>query len=353
MNTIDDSQPLVRRGFNLDTLSRYTSKAVHSPLVSYLIVHALFRKNKSIQLKKKVAAAAALWAATNFVLPGVRAVLRRLLYGSNAPVNWWKQVVVVTGGSHGVGLELAKRLLKSGARVAILDVNPFPIDEPKYKDKWRYFQCDITSLDQVKSAAEQIRAELGDPTMLVNNAGIVVAKLLLDMTDNEVDKVINVNLTSHFHLIRQFLPGMLKAKRGHIVTLGSIVSFAGTPQATTYCATKGGVKLLHESLKREIASRHGESDIQFSIAYPGVIDSGLFRGLDLGQFWMPTLQPHAIAREIFSALGSGQGREIFLPKFANVLPLIYAFSPGVRAWLINTISGGDSAMSTHTGHTMY
>ncbi|KAI8320942.1 NAD(P)-binding protein, partial [Martensiomyces pterosporus] len=262
---------------------------------------------------------------------------------------WRNEIVVVTGGSHGVGLELAKRLLKAGARVAILDVNPFPINDIKYADKWRYYKCDITNLEQTKNTADQIRADLGNPTMLVNNAGIVVGKLLLEMADAEVDKVINVNLTSHFHLIRQFLPAMLEARRGHIVTVGSIVSFVGTPQASTYCASKGGVKLLHESLRREVASRYRSSNIQFSIAYPGVIDSGLFRGLDLGQFFMPTLRPDAIAREIFSALGSGRGREIFLPKFANVIPLLYAFSQDARTRLINAVSGGDTAMANFSG----
>ncbi|KAJ1955154.1 hypothetical protein EC988_002040 [Linderina pennispora] len=355
MDKINDNQPLVTRGFNYDTLTRYISRTVRSPLVSYLIVNALSNKYRSgsIEVRKKLAAAAALWAATNVVLPGLCSLTAKIFGKRDNSVYWPNEIVVVTGGSHGVGNELTLRLLKAGAQVVILDVNPFVLDDERYKSKWHYYQLDVTNVDQTKEVAEQIRNDVGYPTMLVNNAGIVIAKLLLDMTDAEVDKVINVNLTSHFHLIRQFLPGMIKAQRGHIVTIGSIVSFAGTPQATTYCASKGGVKLLHESLRREVASRYGANNIKFSIAYPGVIDTGLFKGLNLGQFFMPNLKPHAIARSVFSALAAGEGRDIYLPKAAGMLPLIYMLSPGARTWVVNSTSGGDTAMATWSGHTKY
>ncbi|KAJ2380675.1 hypothetical protein H4S02_006565 [Coemansia sp. RSA 2611] len=353
MDCIDDSKPLVPRGFNIDTIMRYASRAAFSPVASYLIVNALSRRLNTVSTKDKMSAAAALWAATNVVLPGVGKLASRLFCGTKRPVLWENEIVVVTGGSHGVGLELVKRLLRAGARVAILDVCPFPIDDAQFNDQWRYYSCDITNLDMVKATADQIRSDLGDATILVNNAGIVIGKLLLDMTDAEVDKVINVNLTSHFHLIRQFLPAMLRAKRGHIASIGSIVSFVGAPQSSTYCTSKGGVKLLHESMLLEVSSRYGANNIQFSIAYPGVINTGLFKGLNLGQFLMPTLRPDSIARSLFDALSSGKGQEIFLPGTANLLPLASIFSPGMRSGILNMLGGLNSAMSTYSGHTKY
>ncbi|KAJ1777077.1 hypothetical protein IW139_005601 [Coemansia sp. RSA 353] len=295
----------------------------------------------------------ALWATTGFVLPALSKFSRYLL-GCNKPsVQWSDEVVVVTGGSHGIGLELTKRLLRAGARVAIIDVNPFPITDESVQGQWRCYQCDVTDLEQIKDVAVQISTELGHPTMLVNNAGIVVGKLLLDMSDSEVNKVVDVNLTSHFHLIRQFLPAMIRRRRGHIVSIGSIVSFAGTPQATTYCATKGGVKLLHESLRREVASRYERNNIQFTIAYPGVADTGLFKGLNLGNFLMPNLRPDSVARVVFSALSSGKGQEIYLPKLANVLTIAYVLPQHVRSAILNIVSGSDFAMSGFSGHTKY
>ncbi|KAJ2521620.1 hypothetical protein GGI11_001960 [Coemansia sp. RSA 2049] len=355
MNTIDDSKPIVPRGFNYDTISRYASRTVWSPLISYLAVVALSKHfDKSARsVKEKAAAAAALWAATQLVVPTIGRVACKALGLGGARVRWSDEIVVVTGGSHGVGLELAKRLLRAGARVAILDVNAFPIDDEAVAGQWRHYKCDVSSVDQVKAVADAVRRDLGDPTMLVNNAGIVVGKLLLEMSDSEVNKVVDVNLTAHFHLIRQFLPAMLRAGRGHIVSIGSIVSFAGTPQASTYCATKGGVKLLHESLRREVASRYSANDIQFTIAYPGVIDTGLFRGLNLGRFFLPNLRPDSLARSVFAALSSGRGQEIYIPKVANLLSVVYALSPGVRTRAINFFAGGDSAMSTFSGHTKY
>lgn len=350
---INDKQLLVPRGFNFDTLLRYVSRIIKSPIASYLIVHLLSQRLKVSEPKDKVAATAALWGATYVVIPGICKLTGRLLGFGPRPVKWSNEIVVVTGGSHGVGLELAKRLLVSGARVAIIDVNSFPIDDKRYNAQWKWYGCDITNLDSVKSIAGEIKADLGDPTMLVNNAGIVVGKPLLGMSDGEVDKVISVNLTAHFHLIRQLLPAMLKAKRGHILSVGSIVSHVGTPNSTTYCASKGGVKLLHESLKREVACFYGKNDVQFSIAYPGVTDTGLFHGLNLGQFFLPNLQPAGLARAMFEALNSGRGQEIYIPKIANLLTMIYALSPGVRTRLINTMGGGDQAMTTFSGHAMY
>ncbi|KAJ1942258.1 hypothetical protein GGF37_003192 [Kickxella alabastrina] len=357
--SIDDSQPIVSRGFNLDTLLRYFSRVIRSPLLSYFAVNALSRHHLSnsrlADSRSKLAATAALWATVTLILPSVcKLTTRLLLCRRSKEVYWPGEIVVVTGGSHGVGLELTKRLLRANARVAIIDVCPFPLTEQLRPGYCAHYSCDITDLDAIKAAAGQIRTDLGgDPTMLVNNAGIVVAKLLLDMSDREVDKVIDVNLTSHFHLIRQFLPAMIAANRGHIVSIGSIVSFLGTPQASTYCASKGGVKLLHESMRREVVSRYKADNVQFSIAYPGIINTGLFGGIDLGQFFMPTLRPDSIARSVFAALASGTGNEIFLPRLANILPLLYAVPASTRSSIINLISSGDTAMATFSGHVKY
>ncbi|KAJ2648734.1 hypothetical protein IWW40_003677 [Coemansia sp. RSA 1250] len=353
MDKIDDNQPLVPRGFNFDTLSRYLSRTIKSPLLSYIIVNVLSRRVSGIRSQDKIAATAALWAATTFVLPSIGKLVNRLLCHSKPPVQWVNEVAVVTGGSHGIGFELTLRLLRAGARVGIIDVNPFILEDESVRDQWRYYQCDVTDHKQVADVASQIRADLGDPTMLVNNAGIVIGKLLLNMTDSEVNKVINVNLTSHFHLIRQFLPAMVQQRRGHIVSIGSIVSFAGTSQASTYCASKGGVKLLHEALRCEVASCYAANDIQFTIAFPGVTNTGLFRGLDLGQFFLPNLRPDSVARAIFAALESGQGQEIYLPKIGNLLTVLYAFPQNVRSRILNVVGRSETAMSSYSGHVKY
>ncbi|KAJ2710124.1 hypothetical protein H4R19_003902 [Coemansia spiralis] len=354
MAPANDSQPLVARGLNLDTLLRYASRVLRSPLPSFIAVSAITRGRPGIRARDKAAVASALWIAVVYALPATCRLAARLLGPRRRPVQWADEVVVVTGGSHGVGLELTTRLLAAGARVAVVDVNPIPpLVEAGSGGQVRWYGCDVTDLEQVKGMADRIRAELGDPTMLVNNAGIVVGKLLLDMTDNEVDKVVNVNLTSHFHLIRQFLPAMLRCGRGHIVSIGSVVSFAGMPQGTTYCATKGGVKMLHESLRREIASRYEPNNIQFTIAYPGVIDTGMFAGLQLGQFLLPNLRPDAPARVVFAALESGKGQEIYLPAAAHIVRALYLLPPGARAGILNLVSGSDSAMAKFAGHTKY
>lgn len=91
-----------------------------------------------------------------------------------------------------------------------------------------------------------IKADCGDPTALINNAGIAYQHNILEGTDEYDERLFRVNLLSHFTLIREFLPGMLAQKKGHIVTVASMASYHTPPGLVNYCASKAAVLALHE-----------------------------------------------------------------------------------------------------------
>ena len=100
----------------------------------------------------------------------------------------------------------------------------------------------------MKETAAAIRKDVGTPSILINNAGIATAHTILDTSDEYLEKVFRVNLLSHWITIKEFLPGMLEAKKGHIVAIASMASYFVCASLTDYAATKAGVLALHEGM---------------------------------------------------------------------------------------------------------
>ncbi|KAF1994199.1 NAD(P)-binding protein [Amniculicola lignicola CBS 123094] len=166
-----------------------------------------------------------------------------------------QELVFITGGSSGFGYEMVKRFSKV-ARVVVLDVQTFPPELGKLPDVYLY-HCDLCDTCAVEETCAEIRKRHGDPTVLINNAGIGAAKLVLDTTNHETEKLFKVNIISHFTLIREFLPGMLRMNKGHIVTIASMASFFASPGLLDYSCSKIAALYLSEGIRAELLSRYG------------------------------------------------------------------------------------------------
>ncbi|KAI4192667.1 MAG: hypothetical protein LQ346_004210 [Caloplaca aetnensis] len=142
---------------------------------------------------------------------------------STSNYDWNKEIVVITGGSDGLGKIVGKLLAEKGAKIAILDIQPLTFEPPK---NITFFKCDVTSPSEVSSTASSVRSEVGTPTVLINNAGIAAGLAVLNTTEESVNKVFQVNILSHFRLIREFLPAMVAANHGTVVTIASIAAGA-------------------------------------------------------------------------------------------------------------------------------
>ncbi|RKP24877.1 short-chain dehydrogenase/reductase-like protein [Syncephalis pseudoplumigaleata] len=223
-------------------------------------------------------------------------------------VDWREQVVVITGGAGGLGNCLAEALAMRGADVAVLDVTP----STSHLGQIRHYVCDIGDPEQIKAAAEQIRAALGAPTMLVNNAGVVHPNLITNATVDEVRHTFEVNTLAHFWTVREFLPAMLQADRGHVVTVASLLGCVGVGGLTAYCSSKGAAVLFHESLQHELDLL--ASKVRTVLVCPGHLTTAMFAMLKTAnQFLLPLLTPTEVAQRIIEAIEDDVSVNVYMP----------------------------------------
>jgi len=194
------------------------------------------------------------------------------------------EIVLVTGASRGIGRAIALELGARGATVvgtATTEQGARSILEELSKNAIRGagMVLNVTSSDSIAAFFKTLQNDFGNPTVLVNNAGITRDNLLLRMKDEEWDLVIQTNLTSVFHLSKACLRGMMKARHGRIITIASVVGATGNPGQANYAATKAGVIGFTKSLAREVGSR----GITVNAVAPGFIDTDMTRALSAEQ----------------------------------------------------------------------
>jgi 2-hydroxycyclohexanecarboxyl-CoA dehydrogenase len=175
------------------------------------------------------------------------------------------KTAVVTGGGSGIGHAVAARLRADGFNVATLDLKPGD-------DRFGY-AADVTDRGQVDAALEEIRTALGPVTVLVNAAGLERFKRFTDLTFEDWQRVIDVNLHGVFHCIQAVLPDMVEAGWGRIVNISSSSTHSAQPYMSSYVAAKSAVNGLTKSLALE----YGPAGITVNAVPPGFIDTPMLR----------------------------------------------------------------------------
>lgn len=187
------------------------------------------------------------------------------------------RVVLVTGGSRGIGLATARRLQLGGDRVAVTwrTEAPSPLDGPKGTAPLLAVRCDVTSPDEVEAAFAQVTAALGPVEVLVCAAGITDDSLLLRMSEERWSNVIDTNLTSVFRTTKRAVAQMVRARKGRVVLVSSVVGLMGSPGQTNYGASKAALVGFARSLAREVASRN----ITVNVVAPGPTTTDMIAAL--------------------------------------------------------------------------
>lgn len=187
------------------------------------------------------------------------------------------KIAVVTGASRGIGRAIANSLADSGARVVGTATSQKGADAISEALADRNGQGAVLNVADRASIDEFVTSlkEIGAPVILVNNAAVTRDNLMMRMKDEEWEQVIDTNLTGIFRLSKALLRGMMKAKEGRIVNVGSVVGFTGNPGQVNYCAAKAGVVGFSKAMAREVGSRN----ITVNTVAPGFIETDMTRDL--------------------------------------------------------------------------
>ena len=186
------------------------------------------------------------------------------------------KIAIVTGASQGIGETIAVEMAKSGANVFCLARNKNALDSTINKiisngDKASAYSCDISDNEQFNNIVTDIFKEYGSIDILVNNAGITNDTLLMRMSDDQWDSVLDINLKGSFTCTRSVIKYMMKKKSGRIINITSIVGLTGNAGQANYAASKAGLIGMTKSIAKEVASR----GITANCVAPGWIETAM------------------------------------------------------------------------------
>ncbi|NLZ98768.1 MAG: beta-ketoacyl-ACP reductase [Micrococcus sp.] len=178
--------------------------------------------------------------------------------------------VLVTGGNRGIGLAIARAFQANGDQVAITSRTG------QGPEGVLTVKADVTDMDSVDQAFTEVEEAHGPVEVLVNNAGMNKDQLLLRMSEEDFEEVVNTNLTGSFRALKRATRGMVRLKKGRVIFISSVVGLYGSPGQINYAASKAGLVGMARSLTRELASRN----ITANVVAPGYIDTEMTQELD-------------------------------------------------------------------------
>lgn len=218
------------------------------------------------------------------------------------------RVVLVTGGSRGIGLACARRFAEMGDRVAVTYNSSAPPAE--------FFgvRCDVTKAEDVETAFAAVEEHFGPVEILVSNAGITKDTLLLRMSEDDFTRVVDANLTAAFRVVKRATAKMMKARQGRVILMSSVVGLLGSAGQSNYAASKAGLVGFARSLARELGSRN----ITINVVAPG-----------------------PVATDMTAALGDDRMKEL-----TEAVPLQRVATPEEIAGVVAFLAGPDAAYIT-------
>lgn len=233
--------------------------------------------------------------------------------------------VLITGAASGIGRLLAGQVAKRGATLVLWD-----IAHPELKavteelrmegaNVFPYYP-DLSDRAAISAAAAKVIEECGPVDVLINNAGIVSGRPILEASDEEILRTFGVNALASFWTIRAFLPAMLERSAGHIVTVASAGGLVAAPRLTDYSASKFAAVGLDEALRLEL--RRDGREIVTTLVCPYYVSTGMFEGVESRFPWLlPILSPEYVAKKIVKAIERNQ-RRLVMPRFVYIAPLL-------------------------------
>jgi all-trans-retinol dehydrogenase (NAD+) len=183
-----------------------------------------------------------------------------------------------------------------------------------------HFQCDLRSPENVEAVAEKIRVEVGHPTVVINVAGVVRGKTILESQPSDIRFTFDVNTFAPFWIAKTFVPDMVANNHGMVVTLTSYASWLTIPNLVDYGASKAAALAFHEGLTAELTTRYNAPKVRTVIVHPGPTNTALFKGYYQNtDFLMPPLAPESVADAVVRQVLTGRSGHVVIPGTGTIL----------------------------------
>ncbi|KAL2855607.1 hypothetical protein BJX68DRAFT_263964 [Aspergillus pseudodeflectus] len=338
MSTTGKRGFLPREGLYIDPIITGLRRSILHPIFTVPLLHLLrYRTFTSLAAYESIvqftaAASVLLWlndwlstqSANNWV--------------TDESWDWKKELVVVTGGSGGIGAGVAQRLAARGARVVVVDI--IPLTYKAEINRIIYHKCDLSDEKEIAAVCEKIRSEVGDPTVLLNNAGLSRGRTIAEGTYADNSITLKTNLLAPFLLTKEFLPAMIRRNHGHIFNVGSMSAYIPPPGLADYAASKAGLIAFHECLAQELRAQNAPK-VRTSLAVLSFTKTPLFKGeTNQSHFLMPLLHVDTVVDAIVDILDSGLSQTVFLPGIFRYL----AGLRGAPGWVQDLVRGGTKSL---------
>ncbi|KAF7706214.1 epidermal retinol dehydrogenase 2 [Silurus meridionalis] len=261
------------------------------------------------------------------------------------------EVVLLTGAGSGLGRIMAQEFARLGARLVLWDIDEAGnletarLVQEAHGARAHTYTCDCSSREEVYKVADKVKREVGDVNILVNNAGVVTGKKFLQSSDT----LMEVNSMAHFWTCKAFLPAMIAANHGHVVSIASSAGLIGVSGLADYCASKFAAVGFAESIGLEMLAM-GCDGVKTTIVCPFFINTGMFEGANTK--WprlMPILEPNYVCRKIVDAVQRDQVY-VYLPRSIYVIIALKNLLPVKVGVLLGEYMGAFDFMAKFKGH---
>ncbi|RWS17854.1 epidermal retinol dehydrogenase 2-like protein [Dinothrombium tinctorium] len=238
-------------------------------------------------------------------------------------------IALITGAGDGLGRILAVKLSKLVSHLVLLDIDEKGVEQTVEMVKLQGCKCtfyvaDVADHESIYKIADRIKAEVGTVTLLINNAGIVNGKNLLDLSETEIKRTFNVNTLSHFWLYKAFVPHMIQSKHGHLVSVASVASYVTGGKLSDYCGSKFAVAGSFEAFSMEMRDH---SWLNFTLVCPYWMSTDMFRG---ASSFIKAVSPEKVADETIKAILTNREMVVVPSYFYFLLLLLTPLSFKVR-----------------------
>jgi all-trans-retinol dehydrogenase (NAD+) len=262
--------------------------------------------------------------------------------------------VLVTGGASGIGRLIVLGCAKVGASVTIWDLDAEGAGRVALEasetgaSSAHAFTCDVSDREQVYARAAETRETAGDVDVLINNAGIVSGRPLLELPDERIERTFAVNTLALFWTTKAFLPAMKARGSGHVVTVASAAGLIGTARETDYAASKFAAVGFNEALRQEL--RRSDSGVRTTVVCPFYIDTGMFQGVKTRfPLLLPVLKEQQVADRVLKAIRRNTP-QVQMPRMVQTLPMMRL----LPVWAFDELAdffGLNNAMDAFTGRS--